>query len=109
MTATNQSFTMIAGDTKNITVNVTNDSGTALNLSGATIKWVMKKRVTSTENDLLKTDITIVGDGVIQIKLVPIDTVSLRGTFYHECEVTDQYGNVSTIFTGNITINPTGV
>lgn len=49
MTAKNQNFEMVAGDTKNIIVTVT---GT--DLTGASIKWAMKRSVNSTTADVSK-------------------------------------------------------
>jgi hypothetical protein len=106
MTATNQNFTMFAGDTKNIIVTIDN----ATDLLGATFKWGVRKKEYSTTNDLLKESPEIVTDkNTITIKLKPPDTANLLGSYYHECEVTDQQKNVSTVFTGLMTIKISGV
>jgi hypothetical protein len=114
MTAVNQNFSMTAGDSKNVVITVSNDEGIALNLTGASVKWALKKRVTSTENELYKTNtdgitITDAANGVITIKLVPVDTTTLNGTYHHECEVTDANGNVSTVTVGSASISRSGV
>lgn len=101
MTAVNQNFSMIAGDTKSLIATMSED------LTGASVKWVIKKDVNSTENILLKTS-TISGTD-ITIKLDPADTLSLSGVYYHECEVTDQQNNISTVFTGKCSINKSGI
>jgi hypothetical protein len=101
MTAVNQNFSMIAGDTKSLIATMSED------LTGASVKWIIKKNVNSAENILLKTG-TVSGTD-ITIKLDPVDTVNLVGTYYHECEVTDQLNNVSTIFTGMCLINKSGI
>jgi outer membrane lipoprotein-sorting protein len=85
---------MYAGDTKNITISVTKDDGTPLDLTGCTITWVLKKN----NSELVKTTT----NGVIG--LVASDTSDLNGIYPHECELTDQTGNVSTIFIGKVTI-----
>ncbi|WP_026694072.1 hypothetical protein [Peribacillus kribbensis] len=111
MTATNQSFTMMAGDSLILTVSVTDENGQPLSLTGASVKWVAKKRVNSLENDILKTSdngVSITGSE-LKIKLDPTDTKDLSGTYYHECELTDSVGNVSTIFKGYVTVEKTGV
>jgi hypothetical protein len=104
VTAINQNFSMYAGDTKNLVVTMPED------ITGASVKWVLKQKY-ATDHRVLKTT----SDGIsisgmdITIKLLPIDTAALHGTYHHECEVTDQLGNVSTIFTGMVTISKSGV
>jgi hypothetical protein len=105
VTAINQNFSMYAGDTKNLVITMPED------LTGCTVKWGLRQRQYSTENFISKTT----SDGIsingteITIKLAPADTQALAGTYFHECEVTDQLGNVSTIFTGMGTISKSGV
>ncbi|MCU6709348.1 hypothetical protein M6D81_11580 [Paenibacillus sp. J5C_2022] len=102
--ATGQDFTLTAGDTRNIEVTV--DS---VNLSGATVKWAVKKTVYDAEYVLYKdTDagITVTGAaaGEFTIPLKPEDTAGLSGNYVHEAEITDASGNVSTILTGTMTV-----
>jgi hypothetical protein len=109
MTAKNQNFEMVAGDTKNVVVTV---AGT--DLTGATIKWALKKSVSSTVANVSKTtsdgiSISDAAGGVFTIALAPADTVNLKNDYYHEAEVTDQQGNVSTVMTGRISILLSGV
>jgi hypothetical protein len=82
-----------------------------VDLTGSTLNWVITKSNASVENVLLKTEtsgINIV-DSIIRVKLDPTDTELLKGTHYHELELTDQVGNESTLATGFITIKPSGV
>ncbi|MBT2725130.1 MULTISPECIES: hypothetical protein [unclassified Bacillus (in: firmicutes)] len=44
MTAINQNFSMFAGDSKNLIVNVTKDDGSTLDLNGTTVKWGLRKK-----------------------------------------------------------------
>lgn len=107
---TNQYFSMVAGDSKNLIVSVTED-GNTVNLDGSTAKWVLKKKKDSPENEVYK-DISSgisVGGNQLTIRLDPEDTETLYGGFYHECELTDAIGNVSTIMSGTVTINKSGV
>lgn len=99
VTATNQNFSMIAGDSKYIVFPVE-----GVTLERCTIRWGIKK--TSSEFALYKEspNITVV-DGNVQIKLTPEDTKDLLGTYSHEAEITDQLGNVSTVLKGKATIN----
>ncbi len=106
VTIENQSFIMYAGDTKNLEFELLN-----VDLNGSTLKWALKKSVYSVENILQKTEtsgISIEGS-TIRVKLDPADTETLKGTHYHELELTDSIGNVSTLATGLITIKPSGV
>lgn len=93
----NQNFSMISGDTKTIVIN-SNE-----NLTGATVKWGMKQR-RSEEFTLFKQG-TIVNNE-IHIELNSSDTQELSGKYIHECELTDQVGNVSTLLTGIVLITP---
>lgn len=102
VTALDQNISIFAGDTKFI--NFTIDGMPSL--SGVIIKWGVRNNCHSTTNVLLKTtNFGIeIDDLAIKITLDPIDTEELSGTYYHEAELTDGYGNVSTIFTGNMKI-----
>jgi hypothetical protein len=81
-----------------------------LDLSGADIKWVLK-RVYGKENSLVKStaDNTInvvdYAEGIFTIELLPADTANLKpGTYEYECEITDFVGHVSTVMTGQIVL-----
>ena len=91
----NQNFSMISGDTTTLVININE------NLVGASVKWAMKKRGASTV-DLSKNGSIV--DGKIHIVLDKEDTEELSGLFVHECEVTDQSGNVSTVTSGSVNI-----
>jgi hypothetical protein len=111
VTAKNQNFEMVAGDSKNVVVTTPGSDWT-----GATAKWVLKKSVSDTSNLVFKStgdggvSISNPTGGEITIKLDPVDTINLKGSsFYHEAEVTDAQGNVSTVMVGNVRIYPTGV
>ncbi|MEH7093925.1 hypothetical protein [Neobacillus vireti] len=100
MTAVNQNFTMYQGDSKNLIVAVEG----VTDLIGVTLKWGLRKREYDTTNLVLKENEITVSGTEIRIPLKPPDTETLLGTYYHECELTDQQGNVSTLFTGIVTI-----
>lgn len=114
MTEINQNFNMYSGDTKYINVLVTNEIGSPLDISGASIKWAGKRNIRSSTNDIFKSTsngISLIDPigGKFQIKLNPSDTQYLSGEFHHEAELIDVQGNVSTILLGNLTINFSGV
>ncbi|MGO4181210.1 hypothetical protein AB4Z17_08520 [Paenibacillus sp. TAF43_2] len=108
MAKTNQNFTMFAGDTMDIDVPVADTD-----LTGGTIKWVMKRAVKGDFTIFRETPIGIkitdAAAGIFNIRLERADTLDLIGSFYHEAELTDLIGNVSTVMTGTITIKPSGV
>ncbi|OME86914.1 hypothetical protein BK120_08300 [Paenibacillus sp. FSL A5-0031] len=107
MAMKNQNFEMFAGDTKNVTVTVT-----GVDLTGASVKWAMKKSIYNAEPDVYKdtlTGVTITAPDKFVIAFKPADTAALSGGFYHEAEVTDASGNVSTLLSGTITVNRSGV
>jgi hypothetical protein len=122
VTAKNQNFTTTAGDSFQPVFPCTelkyNPASKKMeeapvNFTGCTFKWVLKKAVDSTEHlvsKTLDTGITVQEDTVL-IQLDKADTESL-GTaypYYHECEMTDQQGHPSTLFTGRATIEISGV
>jgi hypothetical protein len=108
MTKLKQDFTMFAGDTPPLTFTMSDSTS----LSGATVKWVMRKGHVKGPQALLKTTLNggLVASGtIVTVNLLSADTLSLEGKFYHEAEVTDVSGKVSTVMTGTITIEPSGV
>ncbi|TQQ81864.1 hypothetical protein [Halonotius roseus] len=78
------------------------------------IFWALAKTV-SDETLVLKEsagpgiNLTDAENGEFEIDLVPADSESLLGTFYHEAEVHDLDGNETTIFTGQVTIKETAI
>lgn len=115
MAINNQNFNMFAGNTKRIVVTVMNEAGTdPENLTGASVRWAMKQSAYSPQSIIVKdpdndTSITDALAGKATILIRPEDTQGLVGAFYHEAEVTDKDGNVSTVLTGTVTINKSGM
>ncbi len=110
MTATGQNFEMFQGDTKVITIPVTNVDGSVLDLTPYDeINWVVYKPTTK-EIVLSKTlggGITVPAplDGNLEISIVPTDTENITPMLYsHECEIKSGGTIVSTITTGTIKI-----
>lgn len=101
---------MYTGDTVNINVTVYDgNTTTPKSLAHATIEWVLYDEATDTAA-LNKNSTIVITDGLggqMLIPLLPADTETLTpGVYYHEVEVTDEAGNVSTVTTGHITILP---
>ena len=110
-TATGQNFEMHQGDDKILVVTVydNDDFENIVNISGATIQFVIFKQ-TSGQIVVSKSTggsgivLTDAPNGELEITLAGSDTASIYGTFLHECELTDATGNVSTIMTGYVKI-----
>lgn len=106
MTKRNQNFDMFAGDTKDIIVTMTDST----NLSGASVKWSLRRggaRGPLVASKTTSSGVTTSGTS-FTVRLSSADTSSLVGQFYHEAEVTDVSGNVSTVTIGEIKIEPSG-
>lgn len=109
MTQITKSISHYAGDSLVIAVTTKTTSGERVDLMNADISWVLAESVSSSPV-LLKTvsggDIVVTDaeQGEFEIKLVPTDTESLSGSYYHEAEVVDSAGNESTIFVGSFDI-----
>lgn len=111
MPAEDQNIAMVQGDNKVLSITVTDAAGAAVDLTDATIRWHMSKSVNKRPAALEKATgsgitITDAANGVFTVTLDSADTESLRGLFYHEVEVIDGSGNVSTVTKGKITIHP---
>lgn len=104
MTLRNQNFTMYAGNNKTIVVTITKEDGSAIDLTGYTSVWAIRQKESSTKNDAVITNVTGQGNQ-LTITLVPEDTQNLAGTYFHECQITDMFGYVSTVFTGMVIIH----
>jgi hypothetical protein len=107
-----QNFDMVAGDTTLLTVAVIDEAGAIVDLTNATAIWQMA-RTAQTPALLTKTTdanagITITDPlgGILTVLLDPGDTEGLTGRWYHELEVIDVAGDISTVITGFVTIRP---
>lgn len=115
MTKTAQNYTIYAGDTVELSVSVTDSiTGAAKNITGATIKWVLynSRSSTATLTKTTASGITITDGvgGLYIITATPVETAAITpDIYYHESEITDSGGRVSTVFTGNITVKPSRI
>ncbi len=117
MTRENQDVTMLSGDSKTLTVTV-DDGATppvAIDITGYTVWWWASRLSSSGKfaaTATLQKDnaggggvaITDAANGKFQVTLAPADTAALAGDFYHEAQVRDGAGNISTVLTGKLTI-----
>lgn len=107
-------FSMKAGDTKRLTMTITEaDLTTRIDLTEATVRWWASKGTVeqfSRSAILKKTmgegieDVALI-DGEFMVMLEPADTAGLNGTYYFEVEITDAFGNVSTPIFDTFTVS----
>lgn len=102
-------FAMYAGDSKTLRVTVFTDTGLPADITGADIRWQMASHVGGTPqvSKAVGTGITIVDGaaGRFDVSLAPLDTLELKGCWYHEAEIVN-VGTVSTVLVGSATITP---
>ena len=111
MSVSNQNFTIYAGDTVAINLVINDAEGLPLNLDGVTLYWGLGP-VNVEPATLVKTsvdEIEIVGAGQATVHLTPADTVNMRGQFRQEVRMIDLLGNIETLLTGIVTIQPTSL
>jgi len=107
MTAENQNFKMWQQDHKKLKFTVEDTD----NLFGSTVTWKMAKEV---EDDyLIKKRTPNSGDeeveidgNVFYVNLMPQDTKNRQGLYYHEAEIIDVEGRISTVAVGEMRIMP---
>lgn len=98
-------FVAYAGDTQQIVVTVTDEAGAALDMTGCALVYVMCDAAGA---ELLRKttadgEITIAGN-VAAVAIDAGDTTALAGVYvYHEMQITDTLGNVSTLLAGTVT------
>jgi hypothetical protein len=101
------SFEMFSGDSKTLSVAITDTDGQSVTLTGATCAYTIREAITSTTSLVTKATggngITVSGS-TVTITLSPSDTASLDGTYYHELQITDSSGHVSTAFQDVVSI-----
>jgi hypothetical protein len=112
MAATGQTVEMWKGDTLTLTIPVRDQDGAIVDLSGATARWWMGKNSKASGSDVYiqKTASIMEASGLysLVVNIVPGDTEDLAktGTFYHEAEVIDSSGRVSTVTVGDFVLYP---
>lgn len=115
MTAQRTDFIMYQGDSKVLSVTVADEDGVVVAVDGMTIRWQASPVVTGgfeptatlkKDNDALGGVGTVTEEGVFEVTIDPQDTENLSGLYYHEAELTDGAGAVSTVLTGRMTIKP---
>lgn len=105
MTVFNQNFDITQGDSKRIVIPVVDENNAPFNLAGTTVRWVLS-RGPGTSPLLQKQSPggIDIGPTSFTVKLDPSDTLLMRGKFYHEAEITEADGSISTVTIGMATI-----
>lgn len=102
-------FSMTAGDHKTLIVDVVDQSGAAVVITGATIAWRAARSLgkSAVISKTTSSGITITDGpgGEFSVTLSPSDTNSLVGNYYHEAQVTLSAGTILTVLTGTMKIN----
>ena len=107
-------FTMFAGDTKRLMFSITSGppANAPLDISDATVTW-QASRGNTTRFSKVPVLTKTIGNGVevtdelsgnLTVELLPADTASLAGTYYHELQITDAAGDVATAFAGEFKV-----
>lgn len=111
MARTEQDARIWAGDHADLQFTVVDSTGTAVNITGATISWKCAAAVDSASALFTKTTasgITITNGaaGIFKVSILPADTTALSGVLYHEAQMTLS-GAVTTVAVGKLTIEKT--
>lgn len=110
MSMDQQDVTVYLGDDSILTVAVTNESGQALDVTGASFAWLIAQyagmpALVSKSTASGGISVTAPTTGQVQITVTHADTSSLgAGVFWHQLVMTDSSGDVSTVMTGTFTV-----
>lgn len=104
-----QDFSLYSGDSRKLKVEIKDESGAFLNLTGAKIIWAIIDNfsvVVSKGNTPPLSGISVTEplNGACSIELLSTDTENLVGSFRHEARVIDAEGNSSLVFYGTVMI-----
>ena len=112
MALTTQNDEFYSGDHRTLTFTVKDGADVVVDITGATFLWTVRRSVLSAVAEISlvsgespsEIDILVAASGTVQVVLVPTDTAALSGDFYHELQMTDVEGNVTTVAFGTLTI-----
>lgn len=103
-----QDFEIFQGSDRTIKIAVVNASNQPLNMTGYTpLTWVVTLANEKVTALITKTPTIISIDGTndgLQFALVPTDTATLKGKYYHEARVTDNSGLTEPVTAGTMTV-----
>lgn len=107
-----QNIELYRGDNRTFEVTVKDDDGNAVNITGASIKFSVKERISDSGYKFQKSSaqaseitITDAANGVYEVYLVPDDTQTLDiGSYEYDSQLTTSTGKVYTVVRGEFTI-----
>lgn len=107
-------FSIYVGDSRTLTVVVKDETLAAVNITGATIKWVLVNNggtILQKDNGAIGgITITNATQGQFSIALLATNTSQLKaGSYTHQARLTDSSGNSSIIFKETVTVNDSNV
>jgi hypothetical protein len=104
-------ITVVCGDTVQLTMSITDANGEPVDIAGMLVKWALGRSAQGPK--LLSKSpgtgivITDSANGQFAVFLVPADTQLLTpANYYHEFELTDGQGNISTVARGSLQLQP---
>lgn len=102
---TASSLTAISGTTLSIPITVLDDNDVAVDMTGATIAFVIARSVgaTAAVSIAAGTASSSIASNVVTISVTAANTEALQGSYYFECKATDTSSNVAVIAYGTIT------
>jgi hypothetical protein len=78
-----------------LTITAQDQDAAAINLSGATVTWYLKRKVSDAALITKTGSITGAASGIFTVTLTDTDTAGLDGTYLHEAKIVDASGNIS--------------
>lgn len=102
-------FEMYAGDVKALAFGVTDTTGSAVTVTGASAVFVIATEPGATALVSKSSAATIVVSGsTVTVPLTETDTANLNGLYWYELEITDTSNNISTN-RGRVIVHPTSI
>ncbi|MGE0724208.1 MAG: hypothetical protein AB7O45_07525 [Alphaproteobacteria bacterium] len=117
MSAAYQAVEMDQGQALDLVVDVTDDDGNAVDITGATITWRLARSKWSTTVLLTKdsaaggspSEVSLdpTDSNRFRVHLAPGDTADKAGDYWHEGRVIDADGRPTFVVVGNLYVRPT--
>jgi hypothetical protein len=119
MTVSQQNIEMVSGDSRRIHIDGVRDQDaryddSVVDLVGAQLRWgvldrkggdvLLTKRTENAGGARAEINVVDPKDGEVYIYLDPADTETMAGRYYHELEMEDVSGMVSTLMNGYLDI-----
>jgi hypothetical protein len=109
MTVLRQNFELVAGDSKDIGFHVVDSLNADVDITNYGVYWTATLSemdsnpliVKSVSNGIAKTDAT---HGIFVVSLTKIDTLALKGIYYHESKIVDTQLNEYSNTTGRMIV-----